>query len=167
MILTYTFTCGVMELLCNICEKISFNKKLIQDSPVRKSHPRELSSVFRVGDVLCPASPLPCSVFGSKSPTQNLGKSSKFSSCNQALFNEGSLIINDDITPVSDEMNTDDNATMASFSSSANHCSKDSHSGHFRALAPSVVSVQRVFQKLKADLNINCNNSPATISLHS
>lgn len=64
-------------------KKVSFDEKLIQDSPVRKSHPRELTSVFRVGDVLCPASPLTCFVFGSKSTILNLGKPSEFSSCNR------------------------------------------------------------------------------------
>jgi hypothetical protein len=148
-------------------KKVSFDEKLIQDSPVRKSRPRELTSVFRVGDVLCPATPLTCFVFGSKSTILNLGKPSEFSSCNQAVFNEGLLNNSEDFTPVSDEMNTDDNTIMTSYASSAEHYSKDSHSGHFRAPAPSVVSVQRVFQKLKADLNINCNNGPAAISLQS
>lgn len=80
------------------------------------------------------------------------------------MLNEGLLSNSDDITPVSDEMNTDDNTIMTRYASSAEHCSKDFHSGHFRAPAPLVVSVQRVFQKLKADLNINCNNGPAAIS---
>ena len=83
------------------------------------------------------------------------------------MFNESLLNNSDDITPVSDEMNTDDNTIMTSYASSAEHCSKDFHSGHFRAPTPSVVSVQRVFQKLKADLNINCKNGPAAISLQS
>ena len=48
-------------------KRVSFHKKLTQDSPVRKSHPRELSSVIKIGAIFCPVMKDSYNVFGKAS----------------------------------------------------------------------------------------------------
>jgi len=45
-------------------KRVSFHKKLTQDSPVRKSHPRELSSVIKIGAIFCPVMGAPAMFLG-------------------------------------------------------------------------------------------------------
>lgn len=40
----------------NSHKRVSFSRKLVQDSPVPKSRPIELSSIIKVGDIFCPLS---------------------------------------------------------------------------------------------------------------
>ena len=48
-------------------KRVSFHKELTQDSPVRKSHPRELSSVIKIGAIFLPVMRDSCNVFGKAS----------------------------------------------------------------------------------------------------
>ena len=48
-------------------KKVSFHRKLVQDSPMRKSCPRELSSVIKIGDIFCPFTSSSSRVFGHNS----------------------------------------------------------------------------------------------------
>jgi hypothetical protein len=43
-------------------KRVSFHRKLIQDSPVNKSHPRELSLMIKIGAILCPLTTDSCNV---------------------------------------------------------------------------------------------------------
>jgi hypothetical protein len=45
-------------------KKVSFHRKLVQDSPMHKSRPRELSSVIKIGDIFCPFTSSPRTAFG-------------------------------------------------------------------------------------------------------
>jgi len=43
-------------------KRVSFHKKLIQDSPVHKSRPRELLSMIKIGAIFCPLTTNSCNV---------------------------------------------------------------------------------------------------------
>jgi hypothetical protein len=43
-------------------KRVSFHHKLVQDSPIFKSSPRELSSVIKIGSIYCPISDNRCTV---------------------------------------------------------------------------------------------------------
>jgi hypothetical protein len=44
-------------------KRVSFHKKLIQDSPVHKSRPREVDSMIKIGAIFCPLPRDVCNVF--------------------------------------------------------------------------------------------------------
>ena len=48
-------------------KRVSFHKKLTQDSPIHKSPPRELSSVIKIGAIFCPVMKDSYNVFGKAS----------------------------------------------------------------------------------------------------
>ena len=43
-------------------KKVSFHHKLVQDSPITKSQPRELNSVIKIGSFYCPFDPIDSSL---------------------------------------------------------------------------------------------------------
>jgi hypothetical protein len=57
-------------------KKVSFHKKLIQDSLIHKSAPKELSSVIKIGDFFCPLTMDSSKVFGSASAHAMIERSS-------------------------------------------------------------------------------------------
>jgi hypothetical protein len=45
-------------------KRVSFHKKLAQDSPIHKSRPMELCLVIKIGAIFCPVMKDSCNVFG-------------------------------------------------------------------------------------------------------
>jgi hypothetical protein len=127
-------------------KKVSFHKKLIQDSPIRKSAPTELSSVIKIGNFFCPLTRDPSKVFGSSSAHRAMTERNSDHPATQAH-----------ITDSNDPGVLDVPNDQGAFSS-LNPATGRTHSSENRQ---SDVPVQKIFQKLKSDLRINNNYGSA------
>jgi hypothetical protein len=127
-------------------KKVSFHKKLIQDSPIRKSAPTELSSVIKIGNFFCPLTRDPSKVFGSSSAHRAMTEKNSDHPATQAH-----------ITDSNDPGVLDVPNDQGAFSS-LNPATGRTHSSENRQ---SDVPVQKIFQKLKSDLRINNNYGSA------
>jgi len=111
-------------------KRVSFHKKLIQDSPVHKSRPRELSSMIKIGAIFCPLTTDSCNV---------LRKSSIFSDYERGF---GSLA--NQVWDAANVTHGDHGDAPIEYTCSSTARRTD-------------VLIQKVFQNLKRDLHINTN----------
>ena len=134
-----------------------FTQKLILDSPMSKSRPKELfSSVITVGSLLCPISS-PSRMHIGASPfaldsEKHAGLSSNQVQCRDFETvkdgrEEHSATENFPVDPIT-------SVVQASPDVLASHRLNGAH----RAVSSSVVPVQTVFKRLERDLDINCND---------
>jgi len=111
-------------------KRVSFHKKLIQDSPVHKSRPRELSSMIKIGAIFCPLTTDSCNVLRKSSISLD--------------YERGFGSLANQVWDAANVTHGDHGDAPIEYTCSSTARRTD-------------VPIQKVFQNLKRDLHINNN----------